>query len=175
MPLHDCPHTFAELAASVLPAHMARMRKQLLKLRSMAHFAQKGCGVRTLLDQMQLADDFSGCYVMVDKEVPVYVGISRSVIARLRQHVTGRGHSDASLAFRIAIERHPDAALRQLTRDQAMADETFSNGAFAEAKRYLQSLQVAIIEIDNPLELYVFEPYCALELDTKQWNSFATH
>lgn len=47
--------------------------------------------------------------------------------------------------------------------------------SFAEAQAYLRSLQVAAIAIENPLELYVFEPYCALELDTHQWNSFETH
>jgi hypothetical protein len=35
------------------------------------------------------------------------------------------------------------------------------------------------VKIDNPLELYLFEPYCALELDTRfeagGWNTFETH
>ena len=46
---------------------------------------------------------------------------------------------------------------------------------FDEAQLYLRSLQVAFIEIQNPLELYVFEVYAAIELDTHQWNTFRTH
>ncbi len=55
-----------------------------------------------------------------------------------------------------------------------MQDPLFGS-SFAEAQSYLRSLQVAFVAIENPLELYVFEPYCALELDTHQWNSFETH
>ena len=40
---------------------------------------------------------------------------------------------------------------------------------------YLRSLNVAFIEIGNPLELYLFEAYCAMELDTSEWNTFETH
>jgi len=81
---------------------------------------------------------------------------------------------DASLAFRIAISKHPDRAVETLTRSEAMQDPLFGI-SFAEAQVYLRSLQVAFIAIESPLELYVFEPYCALELDTHQWNSFRTH
>ena len=50
---------------------------------------------------------------------------------------------------------------------------------FAHARNHLMSLDVAFVEIDNPLGLYLFEPYCALELDTGfeagGWNTFDTH
>ncbi|KKO12152.1 hypothetical protein LCGC14_0001600 [marine sediment metagenome] len=48
-----------------------------------------------------------------------------------------------------------------------MADPLFGV-SFVEAQTYLRSLQVATVSIDNPLELYVFEAYCAIELDTHQ-------
>jgi hypothetical protein len=51
--------------------------------------------------------------------------------------------------------------------------------AFEAAKKRLKSFSVAFVEIDNPLELYVFEAYCAMELDTgfdaSGWNTFVTH
>jgi hypothetical protein len=34
---------------------------------------------------------------------------------------------------------------------------------------------VAFIEVANPLELYRFEAYRAMELDTAAWKTFATH
>lgn len=96
------------------------------------------------------------------------------MIARLRQHVFGKTHLEASLAFRIAMSRHADETIARLTRSEAMEDPLFGT-SFAEAQAYLRSLDVAAIAIENPLELYVFEAYCALELDTHQWNSFETH
>lgn len=174
MPLHDCPHTFQELAATVLPAHMRRMREALCSPWDMEAFSMPGDGTKTLVRRLGLSRDFSGCYALLESASPVYVGISRGIIGRLRQHVFGKTHYDASLAFRIAMARHPDRAIAKLTRNAAMDDELFGT-SFSEAQKYLRSLQVAAIEIANPLELYVFEPYCALELDTHQWNSFETH
>lgn len=70
--------------------------------------------------------------------------------------------------------RHPHGK----TAANAMQDEDFK-ARFEEAHGYLKSLNVAFIEIENPLELYLFEAYCALELDTSfdagGWNSFETH
>lgn len=54
---------------------------------------------------------------------------------------------------------------------KVMADPLFGT-SFAEAPAYLKLLKVPFIAIDNPLELHVFEPYCAIELNTHQWNSF---
>lgn len=176
MPLHDCTHTFEALATTVLPEHMQRMRTALASPMDLATFAAERAGVSTLLKTFgRPPEDFSGCYVLVEQEAPIYVGISRNVFGRLRQHVRGKTHFDASLAFRIARQRHdPDGLLGKLTRKQAMAIPEFSV-AFAEAQHYLRSLRVATIPIPNPLELYVFEVYCAIELDTHQWNSFRTH
>lgn len=174
MALHDCAHTFEELAATVLPAHMVRMQSALAVPRQMEAFAHPGVGVKALLKEFELPQDFSGCYILQENGTPIYVGISRGVIGRLRQHVFGKTHLDASLAFRIAMKKHPDETIAKLTRSNAMLDPLFGT-SFAEAQAYLRSLQVACIAIENPLELYVFEPYCALKLDTHQWNSFKTH
>ncbi|MGX4642975.1 hypothetical protein [Massilia sp. SYSU DXS3249] len=140
----------------------------------MSLFARPRVGTGRLLKELHFRQDFSGCYVLIDAGTPIYVGISRKVIGRLRQHVFGKTHFDASLAFRIAMARHPDRAIARVTREKAMQDPLFGT-SFAEAQAYLCSLQVAFIAIENPLELYVFEAYCALELDTQQWNSFETH
>lgn len=174
MSLHECPHTFQELATTVLPAHLTRMRAALADPRNMDLFARPGVGTRTLLKEFGILHDFSGCYVLLEEHVPIYVGISRGVIGRLRQHVFGKTHFDASLAFRVAMARHSDRTIANLKRSEAMKDPLFGM-SFAEAQVHLRSLQVAAIAIENPLELYVFEPYCALELDTHRWNSFVTH
>jgi hypothetical protein len=59
-----------------------------------------------------------------------------------------------------------------------MLDEDF-HVRFQESRDYLLSLETTWVEIANPFELYLFEPYCAKELgtgiDTGGWNTFATH
>lgn len=174
MAIHDCAHTFEELAATVLPGHFARMQSALAEPRKMEEFGQPGIGVKAILKQLEIPADFSGCYLLQEGDRPVYVGISRRVVARLRQHVCGKSHLDASLAFRIAMTKHPEMTVEKLTRSDAMLDPLFGT-SFSEAQAYLKSLDVAYIAIENPLELYVFEPYCALALGTEQWNLFKTH
>ena len=61
-----------------------------------------------------------------------------------------------------------------MTRSSAMKDRKFLKH-FNAAKRYIRGLGAAFIEIDNPLELYLFEACCAMELDTSKHNTFETH
>jgi hypothetical protein len=56
----------------------------------------------------------------------------------------------------------------------AMADPEFRK-VFEARQGHIKSLDVVVIEISNPLELYLFEAYAAMELDTYEWNTFMTH
>lgn len=174
MPLHDCRHTFNELATTVLPDHMERMKAAITSAEPMAEFAKKGVGVKSLLRNRRISEDFAGCYIFLDAGVPFYVGISRSVIGRLRQHVTDKTHFGASLAYRIAASTHGDDPELPQTRSERMKYDRFKV-SFETAQVRLKAASVAYLPIANPLELYVFEAYCALELDTGQFNSFETH
>jgi predicted GIY-YIG superfamily endonuclease len=138
--------------------------------RLLAEFCRRGVGVKTILHGLEKPDDFSGCYVLLRDSTPFYVGISRGVVARLRQHGTGTTHSDASLAYTMARRKVP----HKLTRSAAMKNPKFRR-AFREARELLRSCSVAFIKIQNHLELYLFEAYCAMELDTYKWNTFRTH
>jgi hypothetical protein len=170
MYVDDCRYDFAELASQVLPDHMDRLRTAMTTPWPLTLFARAGYGRAAIARELGLVSDFSGCYVLLDGSEPKYVGISRGVISRLRQHVTGRTHFDASLAYAIAQRRCPTAG----PRSGVMQQPAFGR-AFADAKRYLQSLTAAVVAIDNPLELHVFEAYAALTLKTFEWNTFRTH
>jgi hypothetical protein len=169
MTIDGCQHDFATLATKVLPARMKKLEAAMTKPLSMGDFSKRGVGVRSLLAKHGLGEDFSGCYVLIDAQ-PIYVGISRRVFARLRQHVTGRSHFDASLAYRMAEEEAP----HKLTRDEAMSDPTFMK-LFESKREFLRTLAVASIAIGCPVELCLFEVYAALALDTSKWNTFRTH
>ena len=170
MPIDNCEFSFSELATSKLPTHMKTMTEALKTAYEMSLFSQNGVGKTAVLEKIGLPQDFQGCYVFVDETTPVYVGISRSVVQRLIQHVKRNTHFDASLAYRMAAFNYP----HDMSRGEAMKNEVFLR-CFSEAKQKLAAMKVAFVEIKNDLELYVFEVYCSMQLDTAQWNSFKTH
>jgi RNase_H superfamily len=166
--IDGCSSTFAEMANTILPGYMAKLR--LATLRPLSSFCRAGVGVRSVLSELDRGNDFSCCYVLFREGKPFYVGISRTVVQRLRQHVMGRTHFDASLTYRIATVKTG----RKMKRAKAMQDAAFRE-AFNKEQALLRVCNVAFVEISNPLELYLFEAYCAVELDTGQWNTFQTH
>jgi len=91
---------------------MAELRRAMTVPRPMLDFAQKGIGLRTLLREAGRDADFPGCYVMLDSGRPFYVGISRKVFTRLRQHVLADTHnSDACVPHGGQVDRSCHAAL----------------------------------------------------------------
>ncbi len=170
VPVDGCLHSFDELAREVSPRLMADMRDAIARARPMRDFAQSGVGVKTLLRSEGRDVDFPGCYVMLDAGRPVYVGISRKVFTRLRQHVLADTHNSATLAYRMAAKW----ARHSMRRQEAMEDPEFKR-EFGRARETIRAFDVAYVEIDNPLVLHVFEPYAALELGTGEWNTFETH
>ncbi len=127
-------------------------------------------GKRKALNYLHRQTDLGGCYVLLDRSKPFYVGISRQVISRLAQHVKGKTHFSASLAYRMACNDHKHS----MCRAKAMADPSFLRW-FHIAQGKLLSMDVATVEITNDLELYLFEAYACLELGTADYNSFRTH
>jgi hypothetical protein len=170
MPIDNCPHSFEHLATVVLPGYMAQLREAIKRPHNAGDFAKPGVGPVSIAKSLGRASDFSGCYVLLEQSKPIYVGISRSVLFRIRQHVTGKSHFDASLVFAVALRRRPTTGYRS----EVMQDTGYQ-AEFEKVQQYLRGLSVAFIEIDNPLELYLFEAYAAIALDTMEWNTFRTH
>jgi hypothetical protein len=56
-----------------------------------------------------------------------------------------------------------------------MMEDAAFGAVFQVTQLYLRSLSVGAILIENPLKLYVFEAYAAMELKTSEWNTFRTH
>ncbi|WP_062058738.1 GIY-YIG nuclease family protein [Cellvibrio sp. OA-2007] len=170
MPINQYEHDFNNLVNVDFKKYVSELEKLLESPIAMSEFAIKGVGVVSIVKKLGLTEDFSGLYVLLEKTKPIYVGISRSVIQRLRQHVRGTTHFDASLAYRIASKNMNHSK----TRSEAMESEEFKK-EFNAAQLYLRGLNVAYVNIANPLALYVFEPFCAMKYDTEEWNTFETH
>jgi len=174
MSIDGCKHSFHELANDVLPGYMSTLREKMAHPISMSIFGIKGMGPVALQRQLELDKDPSACYVLMDEGRPIYVGISKGVITRLRDHVLGSDQFVATLAYKIAAAKYPHT----VTASEAMRDTAFQL-RFLECRDYLLSLDTSWVEIVNPFELYLFEAYCAMELGTGfvtgGWNTFATH
>ncbi len=167
------PLNFEKLVQIALPRKMKALRQSIRKPLVLKSFSIEGKGVAAILKELNEPKDFSGCYVLVKSRKPFYVGISRKVITRLRQHIQGNTHFAASLAYRMAKDasqhRH-----KNRTRSQAMGHRGF-NKDFRNAKEKLKSAAVAYVKIDNAEERYLFEIYAAIKLKTLKWNTFETH
>ena len=170
MAIDECQYSFKELADDCLPSLMRKMNRALKSTKLMSEFGKKGVGKKTILKGLGKKSDFQGCYVLQDESGPLYVGISRGVIQRLIQHVKGKTHFDASFAYRIAAYNYE----HDMSRGDAMKHGEFKR-SFDDAKAYILTMSVAFIEIGNELELYLFEVFCSMELDTSRWNTFKTH
>src|SRR5271154_1642880 len=102
MPVDDCTSTFAELAAVVMPGYMTQLRKAMEAAHQLTDFSTPSVGTRTILSRLGRSADFAGCYVIIQNSRPMYVGISRRVVSRLRQHCNGTSHFSATLAYAVA-------------------------------------------------------------------------
>lgn len=173
-----CPHTFDELANTVLPSYLAKLQASLANPFLAIYFTNTPRYRDLLAKWLGFESDFSGCYVLQEEGKPIYVGISRSVRKRLRQHLLGEHDSTASLAHSMAKKKHVDATstgeiivgTRKLVMEQLKAGT-----AFKETQSYLRGLSIGVVPIENPLELYVFEAYATMALKTADWNTFRTH
>jgi predicted GIY-YIG superfamily endonuclease len=168
MAIDGCQQKFIELALEVFPRYLDELRAA--SPIPMIRFCCVKDEVTKLRRELFPAGSYSGCYLLLDRDKAEYVGISRDVFARLRQHITGKTHYDASLAYRMAkVVKDFNG-----TRDEAMQDAAFLE-QFNERRSFIQSLSCSFVRIDNPLELYLFEAFCSMELDTGDWNTFVTH
>lgn len=170
MSIDGCNYSFQQLSEERLPSLMKLMRERIKNPINLALYAQRGNGKAKLLEELGKTSDFQGCYVLIEGGEPIYVGISRGVAQRLIQHIKGTTHFDASFAYRIASHRFEHS----FSRRDAMSHEPF-RAEFEAAKEYIAGMSVSHVEIANDLELYLFEAYCAMELDTSLWNTFRTH
>ena len=116
-------------------------------------------------------NEFKGLYVFGEEQnnkvTPVYVGISRTVYRRLRQHGWGAMHNQCTLAYLIAINKLHNNKYKGLRTD--IDKEKLEFG-----KNIVRNYKVAMIHVPEDFNLYFLEVTLAGYWKTK-WNSFRTH
>ncbi|UFH45317.1 hypothetical protein LNP27_09235 [Flavobacterium galactosidilyticum] len=115
--------------------------------------------------------EFKGLYIFGEEKdgciIPVYVGISRTVFRRLRQHAWGKNHNECSLAY-LKTKAKWKLEGKEATR------ATITNEDMDTAKTVIQNYKVVLYSIPEDYDLYFLEVILAGKFKTK-WNSFRTH
>jgi hypothetical protein len=117
-----------------------------------------------------------GVYLFSKGVNPIYVGQTRNLRSRLRQHTAlSSRENQAALAWRIALKEAADAGHPVVgTRKDLEADVEFA-AHFREAKKRVADMDVRFVELDDPVTRTVFEVYAARALGTDEFNSWETH
>lgn len=117
------------------------------------------------------SNEFKGLYIfgekIDDRVIPVYVGISRAVFRRLRQHAWGKNHNQCTLAY-LKTRANWKKEGKLTTR------ATISNDDMDPAKKVIQDYKVVLWHVPKDYDLYFLEVILAGKFKTK-WNSFRTH
>jgi hypothetical protein len=116
-------------------------------------------------------------YLFSEAETHLYVGRTRRLRNRLRQHsIAGAQHNQAVFAFRLAREmtgKLLPAYSSKGSRIDLSADSFFDE-AFTQAKARVRNMDVRFVEEVEPLRQALLEIYVAVVLGTK-YNDFDTH
>ncbi len=116
-------------------------------------------------------NDFKGIYVFIHDKTPIYVGISKGVIGRILQHTKGHSHNTSTLAYNIGLIRYN--IINRVEYSGGRKELNFETEV-APVKEFLMKQKIAFLPINNNEELYLFEIYVAMKLQT--WlNKFETH
>ena len=119
--------------------------------------------------------EIKGLYIFYENDIPVYVGISRKILRRLRNHFVGKSHYQATLVYLMLRDVYDNDEKNDIYRGKRSEFEPFNNGGREEKQEELiNNFEISIIPIEDNYELYLTEVLAACELKTK-WNCFQTH
>ncbi len=164
----DC--SWNDLTLNFLPDKMRQLQEAICNPIPGADFMIRKAGIEYLKSKYsRIQGEFSGCYVLIDENRPVYTGISREVIRRLFRLFKGNS-SLSSFATMIANDK---VKIRG-TWWEKMKNADYSI-AYNNAINWIRTFDVALVPIDNMMELYVFAAYSAQSLNTPMLNHFRSN
>ncbi|TXE08565.1 hypothetical protein ES711_08670 [Gelidibacter salicanalis] len=124
-----------------------------------------------LYPNKDILNEFKGLYVFGEKSedsvLPMYLGISRTIYRRLRQHGFGKKHNECTLAYILANHENFESKFN-LGRAQLPTD------LLSMERERVRNFKVALYPVESNYELYFHEVAIAGLLKTK-FNKFKTH
>jgi predicted GIY-YIG superfamily endonuclease len=131
-----------------------------------------------VFEELPSKPKLSGVYVFFENDIPIYVGRTRNLRARLKSHYNLTNPNMASFVFLLASDsygRKKASYKKEDSRKAIYGDEYFKNNHFMPANERLKKMKIRFIEINDPKEQHIFEIYAAMALGTEKYNSFDTH
>lgn len=171
---HDKPY---EELTSIFNAWIGKWNPVYNNFRVKDYF-DEGMGVVSALKSLEnkglisSKSDFKGIYVFLKSGKPFYVGISKHVVQRIVQHVKGKNHFTSSLSYRLGADKYYEQHGKK--HDGGREGLDFDKNA-EPAKKELMNCDLALMPVENDLELYLFEVFTAMKLGTLTYNEFKTH
>lgn len=117
-------------------------------------------------------NEVKGLYIFYENSKPIYVGISRAIIRRLKNHFLGRSHFEASLVYLILRDKHDNT--RGLYQGERATLPQFLDERASMQAKMRADWDIRILPMQDNYMMYFIEFYLACKLKTK-WNSFETH
>ena len=117
-----------------------------------------------------------GIYCFSENGQPLYVGQTRKLRTRLRQHTSPTAsHYSATFAYRLAVEAAEQRGVPVNDTRGTLSIRADFAPLFTEAKNRVANMDVRFMVMRDPIERTIFEVYAALHLGTEHYNSFETH
>lgn len=117
-----------------------------------------------------------GIYVFYDDNIPIYVGRTNRMRARLKEHARPSStHNSAPFAFNLAKKEALKEGLEVRKPRKELSKDVRFNDIFLGAKKRVSEMDIRVIEINDPVLQTLFEVYASLELGTSEFNSFDNH
>jgi|GEM_PF-1572923 len=117
-------------------------------------------------------NEVKGLYIFFENGEPIYVGISRTILRRLKNHFLGKTHNTASLVYLILRDKHDRE--KGLFLGERAELSLFNSEREPKQEEMRSKWSISIIPMEDNYEMYLTEFYLACHLKTK-WNSFETH
>ena len=118
-----------------------------------------------------------GIYLFSEGPNPIYVGQTRNLQQRLRQHTSPSSkENSAPFAFNLALaEAQENPSIDTNGTRKATAAQPEFDTLFRAARERVAQMNVQVIELDDPVTRTVFEVYAARVLGTDEFNLWETH
>ncbi len=117
-------------------------------------------------------NDLKGLYIFYEDDKPIYVGISRCILKRLKNHFLGKVHNEATLVYLMLRDKHDQ--IHGVYTGVRLELKIFKEERESEQAKMRKNWKIAIIPEEDSYKMHFFEIYLSCYLKTK-WNSFETH